>query len=70
MLEITHRLLTRHTKGLVLVAKVSGRSQGLSSTGERRKEAQGGVGYLGVGNCAGMKCHKQKWLILIMTFKN
>lgn len=34
-LEITHRLLTRHTKGLVLVAKVSGRSQGLSSAGER-----------------------------------
>lgn len=37
MLEITHRLLTRHTKGLVLVAKVSGRSQGLSSAGERRR---------------------------------
>lgn len=38
-LEITHRLLTRHTKGLVLVAKVSGRSrEGLGSREERKRE--------------------------------
>lgn len=59
-LEITHRLLTRHTKDLVLVVKVS---QGLSSAGEQRGgEARGGFGYLGVGNCAGMKCRKQNGL--------
>ena len=62
-LEITYRLLTRHTKDLVLIVKVSSRSQGLSSAGERRGgEAQGEFGYLGVGSHAGMNCCKQNGL--------
>jgi len=63
VLEITHRLLTRHTTDLVLIVKLPSRSQGLSSAGEQREgEAQGGFGYPGVGIHAAMNLRKQNGL--------